>query len=270
MDIDKIDDKKIERIRERSPNCYIPDFMVSSLSEYFEITKTLVSAEKDYWFRGQGNTNWDLTPQGLRPESQSSRTNSLRTLDKFKRKAPLKLDRNPDNELGWVQLARHYGLPTRLLDWTENSAIALYFACQAHEEDGLVFLFDPFDLNIRVDPENPRIFDANRDQDKIEEYLNLTGIIRRDGNYKTVAINPVWNSERIIQQKGTFTLHGNRTKDFTQNEVSSLAAIPILSEYKKTILKDLEMIGVEEMSIFPEPEHTANYLKDKLDYDREE
>jgi len=44
-------------------------------------------------------------------------------------------------------LAQHHGFPTRLLDWTINPLIALYFACLgAKNKDGCVYAFNPREL----------------------------------------------------------------------------------------------------------------------------
>jgi hypothetical protein len=55
----------------------------------------------------------------------------------------------PDDYFGWLFLAQHYGLPTRLLDWTENPLVALYFAVENPEEktDGCIWALWPARLN---------------------------------------------------------------------------------------------------------------------------
>lgn len=260
----KLTEKRYDSIEAKVSDCKLYNIRISSLANYLQVNNTLISDQKTYWFRGQGKTQWSLTPGALRYQNEKSRTNALKLLDDFKRYAPTKLKSIPESELKWAQKARHYGLPTRLLDWTQNPAIGLYFACENLNEDGVVFLFDPVDLNTKEDPDNPRIFDANKDGKKLEEYFNLKGRITSNGRYRTIAIDPVWNSERILSQKGTFALHGNRCLTLSQDQASSLIALPILQEDKESLLRDLEMIGIEEMSIFPEPEHITSYLKDKL------
>ena len=45
----------------------------------------------------------------------------------------------------WLFLARHAGLPTRLLDWSEGALIALHFALK--DPNPVVWMLNPLDLN---------------------------------------------------------------------------------------------------------------------------
>ena len=157
-------------------------------------------------------------------------------------------------------MAQHYGLPTRLLDWIENPLAALYFACWSHpEDDGLVFMINPVDLNRASAVGSGRVLDPRRDRDTIKGYLALTGRLSTRGS-GPVAVNPVWNSERITLQRGKFIIHGSSSEGLGRG-TPSLAAIGVLNEAKERLRGELEGVGIDEMSLFPELEHACRHLK---------
>jgi hypothetical protein len=179
----------------------------------------------------------------------------------FKRVAEIKLRRPPsfDNELMWAQIAQHYGLPTRLLDWTESAITALYFACLAPDSDGIVFVLNPVELNRLSYHTRPRILDPHVDSELILRYLRSGPREAKRGNLP-LAVNPVWNSERLMAQKGVFTLHGSRFS-LDHGKIPSLAAVLILSGAKEQLRNELQRVGVDEMTLFPELEHSCMHLK---------
>jgi hypothetical protein len=132
--------------------------------------------------------------------------------------------------------------------------------------DGAVFILNPIDLNREADARNARIFDAHSDRDRIRKYLALSGDENPRG-LKTIAINPVWNSDRIMLQQGVFTLHGSREFTLTPRQAPSLVCLRVPAAEKEDLLHELERAGINEMSIFPEPEHMCRYLvwREKLD-----
>ncbi len=207
---------------------------------------------------------WTLVPSALRYASPDERTKALRLIADFKRVAEMKIERPPQSneQLKWAQLAQHYGLPTPLLDWTESATMALYFACEEPGLDGMVYLMNPVDLNRMSYPRAARILDAHTDAELITKYLPpLDGSIRKAPR-NTIAVNPIWNSPRLMAQKGVFTLHGQTTA-LDRKQAPSLVAVPILKEYKSQLMMELERIGVDEMTIFPELDHACRFLRHK-------
>jgi hypothetical protein len=130
--------------------------------------------------------------------------------------------------------------------------------------DGMVYAMKPRDLNrLSIPKSGLDVVDPDEHADILSPYLKLNGREASRG-LKTIAVQPTWNSDRIILQQGMFTLHGARFC-LDKSQAPSLMGIPILKQHKKIIGHQLERIGVAEMFIFPEPEHVCNYLKRKIE-----
>lgn len=259
--------KKSKLKKRVPPHCREVRVEIVGLGTYFNVLSRL-RKDGTFWFRGNANLTWSLTPSALRFTKSLLRSKALGLLSDFKRFGEIKLKKPPapDDELKWVQIAQHNGLPTRLLDWTGNAAVALYFAChEAKDEngklmDGAVFVLNPIDLNKAVDVKYDRILDHNSDSELIKKYLKLKGK-RNTNGLKTIAINPIWNSERIMLQQGVFTLHGSKLFTLNDKQASSLVYLRIKQKHKNDLRRELERVGINEMTLFPEAEHTCSYLK---------
>jgi hypothetical protein len=215
------DDRRKE-MRRRYRKCPIdcPGYFeaeISTLSDFFGVFHSVLGPGKQFWFRGHPDLEYKLAPSALRYDTVEQRELALGLVADMKRFLGMKLTRPPEPEdhLGWMQVAQHYGLPTRLLDWTQNAAVALFFACSEElKKDGLVVILNPVQLNQAVNAKLPRIMDSERDSAIIEPYFRLGGRVNPRGK-RTIALNPTWNTERIALQHGFFTLHGSRSFELT-------------------------------------------------------
>ena len=110
-----------------------------------------IFSEDFNFYRGQENVNWSLIPSIARIKKPRScdniQFNSWLALEdylivEFKRQSIPFLDWQPENKFDWLVQAQHYGLPTRLIDWSTNALKALYFSVENPEldnEDGVVY-----------------------------------------------------------------------------------------------------------------------------------
>jgi hypothetical protein len=235
---------------------------LQTVADYLAAMSTAFQSDRDFWFRGQSNVSHKLIPSALRSEVETVRNGAIGALLAFKRVAEFKLPRPPSmsDELKWVQIAQHYGLPTRLLDWTESPTIGLYFACRSQwDKDGVVYMLDPFAFNLQNHSKYGLISD-HTDGALLNRFWKLRGELEPKRGLRSAAIAPVWNSERLVMQKGFFTLHGSRSFAIDSDQASSLLAFPILAEDKKRLHDDLGRIGVDQMTLFPELDSACQHI----------
>jgi hypothetical protein len=262
--LEKLSAKELTRYSRAPLKCPRLPYKISGLSDYFSAIDHTTKGNSPFWFRGHADFTWKLAPFALRYPKEADRKNALGLIAEFKRVAEIKIEKPPqrDEELKWVQIAQHYGLPTRLLDWTESPTMALYFCCcEKASNDGVVYILNPIDLNRATFPKRPRVLNSHADEKTILRYLKA-GPKKNKRGTNPVAVNPVWNSNRLMLQRGTFTLHGGRF-ELDKGQAASLVAIPILKEFKGILIDQLQRIGVDEMNIFPELEHSCSHLKRK-------
>lgn len=99
--------------------------------------------DSGHFFRGEKRDDWSLIPkigritQGPVEEGKirirgygSMTVDEQRALERFKAAARPLLNLVPGNNWDWLALAQHHSLPTRLLDWSTNPLVALFFAVQ--------------------------------------------------------------------------------------------------------------------------------------------
>ena len=233
------------------------------------------------WFRGQGGFEWGLRPSLVRLLLNGGGDADLRKLADIERYALLRFqqlatavmpNKNQLDEAEWLLLMQHYRLPTRLLDWTENPLVALYFAVKgsSEESDGALWVLDPLVLNKNV-LQTRGLVDALTDLASIESWLPqaFTG---RPSEMRPVAVIARRIDPRMIAQQGVFTLHASLNDLETDiRQISSgddpeaiLRKFRIPKEQKEKILHELKLLGLDEATLFPDLEHVAKFIHNEV------
>lgn len=167
-------------------------------------------------------------------------------------------------------LAQHFGLPTRLLDWSSSLAVAGYFSVfnEKHfEVAGAVWLLNPGVLNQSLAGRPNRLIDVGLADDDDVERLAEAGFRGRPHTEHVVAVQPPQTNERLAQQRGAFTLHGGPIplEDRPLND-KYLAKIEIPAGAKAVVAEELSNLGVSRTGLFPDLENLARVIKESIKY----
>jgi FRG domain len=220
--------------------------------------------DQKLWFRGHANSSWSLVPTIGREQCYAgkrpilSRDDEWMLLHRFRRRCYAAMDR-AISPLEAMFLARHHGLPTRLLDWTANALVALYFACsEAADHEGRLWAMLPY--GVRPDIEVFALIDFTRDVELIKG-MEEQGV---------KILFPFFNSPRVVAQDGAYTVHPNpwrpldcyRNKPFEEGwlDIERLYAWLIPSDAKIEILRQLSGLGITRRTAFPDLDGIARSL----------
>lgn len=238
-----------------------------SLADYtlktMEVRKSWETKKKfiDPWFRGLSSVNHKLLPGWYRLGERTKGIDEDDLQDEFQRRAlPLLEGRQPDSLWEWCFLMQHYGLPTRLLDWSESSFVGLYFAIGDWKgkggkptDDAVIWMLDPWYLN-KWSMKTDEVF--RYDETKIAKYLPKLLYEKDDSPEKPIALMPLHSNRRLTAQRGVFTMHG--TDDRPLEELLSsekqphLARIVIRKKHVLDLRTELQLTGSTDVTFFPE------------------
>ncbi len=206
-------------------------------------------------FRGHRDSSWELIP-GIGRGGANADLESTIYFD-FVTMAGSLL---PENASPWAIAIsmQHHGLPTRLLDWTDNFAVALFFALRRQtNETPCVWVLDPYKLNEEVGGGNNLLsisdLDGNYSELFIEESKSLCGSV--------VAVAPNRHHPRAFSQKSFFTVHADIDRPIEKLVSAAVEKVEIPKAAIPGAKRFLALAGVNEYALFPDLDGLARELR---------
>jgi hypothetical protein len=165
----------------------------------------------------------------------------------------------PENSTSWINifLMQHYGLPTRLLDWTETFSVALYFAVKNASKEAAIWILDPFALNATTINRPSILHPTELAHDYAAYYIERTA--KLEGN--VVALSPLRHNPRVFHQRAGFTLHDDIETPLEILHPDVVTKVILKKEGFADAFKFLELAGVNEFTLFPDLEGLSRKLK---------
>ena len=186
----------------------------------------------EFIYRGHASKDWELKPSVGRIDGYSADKEKDMFL-RFKRNYYSYTPERPESDMDLLFLAQHYGLPTRLLDFTYNPMIALYFACEGEPEmDGRVYVYSVDDMLILDAESNPNM---PKSLDEVFAQERARFVI------------PNYTDARYKNQKALFLLSDKPDKKFTFITDYYI----IKKDCKDQILHDLAILGYDKTLVYP-------------------
>jgi hypothetical protein len=234
----------------------ITEVAIRTVGDLSREVQALPAVNQKWLFRGQSDARWVLAPsvtRGYTPQQERYLTNEFRVRARSRYlTCPLSNDYP-----GWLALMQHYGLPTRLLDWTYSPLVAAFFAVhpdyalplRASERDACIWALDARKLNASQGFE-PLIFPL--DAASYEPLIVPAFKNREEPDTVGVAM-AIEHDPRIQLQQGAFTIHSNRTPiNLLDGADGWLRKLVIRCEDIPGFFEELSLLGIRKFTLFPD------------------
>ncbi|MEM9066641.1 MAG: FRG domain-containing protein [Planctomycetota bacterium] len=216
----------------------IEQFIVEHWAQFKQLLDNYLTTDatdrKNYLFRGQPKSTWRLTPTLDRIQTfesigaREARQRELVAAWVKEGQPPGPRPSQEDYTTHWEVVARHHGLPTRLLDWTESPYIAAYFA---------------YDTVPSPPPDYVTIWALDRDR-----FLELDG----DDADLVQIVDVDWSlADRARAQRSVFTRLLGTAQHIDELIPSSLRRIDIRAAARNAALNELDQMTINAATMFP-------------------
>ena len=213
------------------------ELRVNSFAQFVDFFEDAICPH--FVFRGVSNHEYGLKSKvGRSLEKYSSRKDFIireeTLLELFKSKATAHTGMQQLSDWQWICLAQHYGLSTRLLDWTENPLVAMYFASLGNDHlDGAIYSWH-FSKAINISTLKP---------------LSVE---------KSGFFIPPYLTNRIIAQSSVFSVSANPWKELHEDFEGEIFKFIITKEFKKELKSLLPRLGISRRTIFADLDSYAH------------
>ncbi len=211
----------------------ISDLHVNSIDE---LMRELNSLPNCFVFRGQSDSDWGLQSTlertlGRKWNARDARKFEDYSLDVFKSKYHIYsgTEHLPKSKLSWLSVMQHYGVPTRLIDFTTSPYIALYFALETYDplskKDLSIYCLDYsaiMEKSIEYMKGKDKLFNESRSTIQGQQDSIFEDKVDRYSYDIAWVTEPIELNARIDRQSGTFLISGNLEKKIDSVINSSL------------------------------------------------
>jgi hypothetical protein len=250
---------------------------MESWNDFFDkILKELDRLEEEElcyvpFFRGECNNENPLLPTLFKLEEGLSLENNL--YREFISYSALLHPYDIRSSNSWEILyeMRHHGIPTRLLDWTGNFGVALFFALNGNITHPCIWILNPFELNRKsLNYDGIVVTDSD---DKRYDYETV--FIKKDQKigdkiitpfYNPIAMYPLKSHPRILAQDGYFTVQGTNAKPMNKIYRKCLKKFDIPKSCISDAQRFLKLININDFSLFPDLDGLSRHMKKKYDF----
>lgn len=238
---------------------------------------------EDLWYRGISDMEkHSLLPSILRgsilDNNDYKYENELSVYQSFIRESRSYINLTNDHFL-LLCYAQHFNVPTRLLDFTVNPLVALYFACkELKSKDGAVWMINTKEYNKQVNDVFNKKKLVNSSIEEMKQGI-LDKVFSKESKVAVlypfpIAVIPHYIDQRMMAQGSRFLLwgdtpvclermfvYGDYIDTHYDNTNSFVKRIRIPAKRKANLLNQLDMLGVNEKMLFPGLDGIGKYIK---------